>query len=363
MKNLIFILTSLLLSTEIFAQVPQYMKYQAVARDAAGVVLANKNVAFKISILKGSVTGTSMYSEQHKKTTNAFGLVDLEIGNGSSPSGSISSINWGDGTYFIKVEMDPEGGTSFALMGTSQLLSVPYALYSKTSETASDAVKLIGDQTIEGDKTFKGTISAGDNRITHVGNPLGSKNAANKAYVDSVFSSINQSVDESYVDSVFSSQKHLIGEHYGDGIIFFVYDKGQHGLIASFSDQSTSIQWNNGVDKFTGAQGDGLDAGELNTALIVSRQIVDEPMGNFAAKLCANYESSNFGDWYLPSLYELSLLYLQKKVVGGFTDGFYFSSTENDVLPNNVSIVKFLDGTLWNGGKSSKYCVRAIRAF
>lgn len=187
MKNLIFILTVLLISSAIFAQSPQTIKYQAVVRDVAGVVLANKNVAFKISILKGAVTGNSVYSEQHKKTTNAFGLVDLEIGKGTSQSDTFSAIDWGSGTYFLKVELDPTGGTSFVIMGTSQLLSVPYALY---SETSGDAVKITGDQTISGKKTFTDTINAGNNPIKRVASPVKPKDAVNKEYVDKILYSL-----------------------------------------------------------------------------------------------------------------------------------------------------------------------------
>jgi uncharacterized protein (TIGR02145 family) len=121
------------------AQVPQTLKYQALARDASGNVLAGKSVNFRISIIQGTITGTFVYSELHSKTTNPFGLVDLEIGKGTSPSGTFSSINWGVDVHFIKIEMDPAGGTSYQNMGTSQLLSVPYALYAKTAETAKDA--------------------------------------------------------------------------------------------------------------------------------------------------------------------------------------------------------------------------------
>lgn len=123
-----------------FGQAPQSFKYQAVARDASGGVLAGKNVSFKISILQGSVTGTSVYSELHAVTTNAFGLVELNIGQGTSPSSVFANINWASGTYFVKVELDPLGGVTFYHMGTSQLLSVPYSLLSKKTEEIPDNV-------------------------------------------------------------------------------------------------------------------------------------------------------------------------------------------------------------------------------
>lgn len=120
------------------SQTPQAFKYQAVARDNSGSALVSKNVSFRISILQGSATGASVYSEKHAKTTNAFGLVEMEIGNGSSPTGTFSTINWAANTYFLKVEMDPNGGSSYQLMGTSQLLSVPYALQAAKAEEVAD---------------------------------------------------------------------------------------------------------------------------------------------------------------------------------------------------------------------------------
>ncbi|HQH25200.1 MAG TPA: tail fiber domain-containing protein [Bacteroidales bacterium] len=122
------------------AQAPQSFKYQAVARDLSGNVLAGKSVRFRISILKGSTSPTAVYTEQHIKTTNSFGLVELEIGKGSVPSGSFPGINWGNDDYFLKVEMDPNGGSAFQEMGTSQFLSVPYALYAR--ETGSSGLTL-----------------------------------------------------------------------------------------------------------------------------------------------------------------------------------------------------------------------------
>jgi hypothetical protein len=134
MKNLILLIIGLFLITGIMAQAPQAFKYQAVARDVAGNVLANKMISFRISILPGSTSSGAVYSETHTKSTNSFGLIDLEIGNGTIVTGSISDIDWSSNIYFIKIEMDPLGGSAFQMMGTSQLLSVPYALHARTVE-------------------------------------------------------------------------------------------------------------------------------------------------------------------------------------------------------------------------------------
>ncbi|MDO9258109.1 MAG: hypothetical protein Q7U54_21540 [Bacteroidales bacterium] len=139
MKNLALIFLTLLLGVAVSAQVTQSFRYQAVARDGAGNVLAGKDVSFRISFLLGSTSGSTVYIETHLRTTNAFGLVDLEIGLGTPVSGSFTGINWGAETYFVKVEMDPNGGSSYQWMGTSQLLSVPYALYAKDVQNNNDA--------------------------------------------------------------------------------------------------------------------------------------------------------------------------------------------------------------------------------
>jgi trimeric autotransporter adhesin len=139
MKNITLFIIAILISGAVFAQAPQSFSYQAIARDLSGNILANKTVSFKISILSGSASGTTVYSETHSKTTNGFGLVDLEIGRGTLVSGTFATINWGANLYFVKIEMDPNGGTAWQFLGTSQLLSVPYALYAKDVQNNNDA--------------------------------------------------------------------------------------------------------------------------------------------------------------------------------------------------------------------------------
>ena len=111
-----------------FGQAPQKFSYQTVVRNTSNALVANANVGIKISILQGSATGTSVYSESHTAATNANGLASIQIGGGSVLSGNLTTINWSTATYFIKTEVDPAGGTAYSISGTSQLLSVPYAL-------------------------------------------------------------------------------------------------------------------------------------------------------------------------------------------------------------------------------------------
>jgi uncharacterized protein (TIGR02145 family) len=122
----------------VFAQSPQSFKYQAVVRDLSASIIANQLVSLKISLLVGSETGLIVYAETHSGTTNQFGTITLDIGKGSVESGIFSAIDWRLDNYFLKLEIDPTGGSDFQLMGTSQLLSVPYALHTTTSERFPD---------------------------------------------------------------------------------------------------------------------------------------------------------------------------------------------------------------------------------
>ena len=127
---LIIALAHLLINTSIFAQAPQKMSYQALIRNTSGALVTFTSVGIKISILQGTATGNVAYSETQIASTNANGLVSLEIGSGTVVSGTFAGINWATGPYFIKTETDPAGGTNYSIIGTSQLMSVPYALFS-----------------------------------------------------------------------------------------------------------------------------------------------------------------------------------------------------------------------------------------
>lgn len=135
MKKLFSIIAVLFITISLLAQSPQKLSYQAVIRNAAGKLVQSANVGVRITILQGSATGTAVYTETHNAATNANGLVSLEIGGGIT-SGNFADINWSNGPFFLKSETDPAGGTNYSISGVSQLLSVPYALYSETAGNA-----------------------------------------------------------------------------------------------------------------------------------------------------------------------------------------------------------------------------------
>lgn len=144
MKNkIVLVIICIICFSVLNAQMPNKMSYQAVVRNAGNQLVVNQNVGMRISILQGSISGTAVFVETHSPLTNLNGLVTLEVGGGNPVTGTFATINWANGPYFIKTETDPLGGSSYAISGTSQLLSVPYAMHSKTSDDAKRAKSLM----------------------------------------------------------------------------------------------------------------------------------------------------------------------------------------------------------------------------
>jgi hypothetical protein len=142
MKKLILSLVAIATITlSSFGQAPEGFKYQAVVRDAGNLILNNQVVGMRMTIQQGAIGGATVYQETFAPTTNGYGLVNLEIGSGTIVSGTFATIDWSAGPFFIETAVDVSGGTSYAVMGTSQLMSVPYALHAKTAENVTnDAV-------------------------------------------------------------------------------------------------------------------------------------------------------------------------------------------------------------------------------
>ncbi len=148
MKTLMnyIVMIGLLTTSIVSAQVPQAFSYQAVIRDTTGVVIQDQLISLRISILKGEIHGEEVYQEIHDVTTDKFGLVSLNIGEGLVTTGSFSEIPWGTDKFFLQIEMDMEGAMNYQLLGTSQLMAVPYALYADRS--GNDVWKKTDDGTI-----------------------------------------------------------------------------------------------------------------------------------------------------------------------------------------------------------------------
>jgi len=379
MKNLIITIVLTinfqLLTFNSFSQAPQKMSYQAVIRNSSNALVISTPVGMQISVLQGSSTGTAVYVETQTPSTNANGLVSLEIGSGAIVTGTFAGINWATGPYFIKTETDLTGGTAYSIVGTNQLMSVPYALFSAngtpgatgaTGATGTNGTNgLVGATGAAGANGLDGATGvAGTNGTNGLVGATGAAGTNGTNGLVGATGVAGTNGTDGSVGATGGYPVHTIGESYGGGIIFFVYDGGQHGLIAATADQGAGIRWYGGSYTNTCARGDGIGAGLKNTAIIIANQgPVD---GNtFAARFCNEYlvtvGATTYGDWYLPSKHELNLLYLQKNVVGGFAVEYYWSSTETDNL--NAWGQYFFGGIQFDYDKSNSAYVRAVRAF
>jgi uncharacterized protein (TIGR02145 family) len=175
MKTLTYLLSLFFLTVyanHSLAQSPGSFTYQAVIRDNTGTPITETEIAIRISLLQGTSSGTVSYMETHSIHTNKYGLVNLSIGDGTVISGNINDINWATGPYFIKVEIDLSGGSNYTEISTSQILSVPYALYAKTAGnfdyenlTNKPTIPVINDNNVSEDSLWsssktKATIDA-----------------------------------------------------------------------------------------------------------------------------------------------------------------------------------------------------------
>ena len=312
MKKIILLLTlSLsLLTLVVNAQTPpNAFNYSAVARNAAGQPIATTTIGIQITILKTSPTGASQYSENHFINTDAFGLFNLVIGAGAVQSGSMATIDWSNDNYYLKVGMDAAGGTNFLIMGTTQLLSVPYAMYAKSA----------------------GSLSGGGSG---------------------------------------GGFTHYIGEEFGGGVVFHLWKDAlgvEHGLIIDKTDLSTAQVWSNIDSTLIGPSAQSSWDGLSNSNAIVGQA----GHTSSASALCLNSTNGAQSDWYLPSVQELNMLWNNYYTVArsltqisGATQlqpAFYWSSTEIDYA--YAWYFYFNNGNADYYYKDEANYVRAVRAF
>ena len=162
----LFLVVLLLWSNSLLAQAPESMNYQAVIRNGSGDLVASQQVGIRIKILQGSASGSCVYEETYSPTTNTYGLVNLQLGTGTVQSGTFSSIDWGNGPYYVETAADVSGGTSYVTLSTTQFMSVPYALYAKKAALDTNAIQGIingsisqGLTSCSGSQTFNFTGS------------------------------------------------------------------------------------------------------------------------------------------------------------------------------------------------------------
>lgn len=144
MKKLVLFLSVIVLTANFYAQSINKFSYQTVLRDKLGKLISNRSVGVRLSILQFSSSGSAVYVETHSATSNVNGMIDLKIGSGTIVSGAFSSINWSHGPFFLKTEIDVNGGMNYAISGVTEFVSVPYAKLAEKVSTLSNGTT-IGD--------------------------------------------------------------------------------------------------------------------------------------------------------------------------------------------------------------------------
>lgn len=173
MKTLLFMAVVLLSCCNSYAQSPQSFPFQAVARDTFGTPIPNQSMKARLSIIDSLPTGSVVYQETDTIVTDNLGMFAISVGKGTVVSGNFSTVNWGRCAKYIKVEIDPAGGTSYLNMGTTQMLSVPYALYSLSSGATTAPTKNRFGITIDGLGDVITTGSKGFTQINYTGTITG----------------------------------------------------------------------------------------------------------------------------------------------------------------------------------------------
>jgi hypothetical protein len=295
-----------LIFSNIFAQAPQKMSYQVVVRDGDDTLIKNQIIAIQVSILQNT---NSIYVETHSVMTNNNGLASLEIGGGNVITGNFSEIDWSLGSYFIKTEIDLTGGTNYTITGTSQLLSVPYALYAANGG-------------IQGPPGMCGFT-------------------------------------------------HFIGEKFGGGIVVSVWKENgiEKGLIASLDDLSSSQEWSNVTDTIGAAAQNPMD-GRINTAAIIAQAGHVSSAASLCANYTAGGLNDWYlpAAWELNKLYNIAFEINNilendgdSNTKGFELNSYYWSSTENYFY--NAWYQYFFAGYQTLGSEFNKYRVRAVRRF
>ena len=221
MSRLVIILF-IFCGVNLYAQVPQGIPYQAVARTGQGQPLASTNVKVRFSILDSTATGTAVYVESHSTTTSALGLFTANVGMGTASTGTFSSINWGRNYKFIKVELDTTAtGNSYIDLGTQQMMSVPYALYAGSSQKSKGAISFTNIQSYSNpgsyiwqkpagvEKVIVECWGAGSGGAYYTGSCTGSAGGYGKSLID--VSNINQVIVTVGQGSNSNANYHLAG--------------------------------------------------------------------------------------------------------------------------------------------------------
>ena len=236
MKKLYTLLATVVFSLSTFAQAPEKMSYQAVVRDGSDALVVSTAVGMQISILQTTSTGTAVYVETQTPTTNANGLVSIEVGSGTVVSGDFTTIDWSSDSYFIQTEVDPLGGTAYTITGASQLLSVPYALFSKSSGGVAGAEWNTNGNNIR--NTNAGSVVVGSSVPNSNINFVVSTNASPKAAIgnNGGFNNVNSGELHFVEDATYAAECGIKIQHNGAAnSLYFVGGCSAPDTIARFN--------------------------------------------------------------------------------------------------------------------------------
>jgi hypothetical protein len=341
---------SLLLSCFLFslsAQSPTKFSYQAVMRDAANELITNDTIGLEISILQNSPSGYLVYQEVHNVVSNQNGLISLEIGEGVPIFASFSAIDWSNGPYFLRSNIDPNGGSNYTLSSTTQLISVPYALHANTTDSLSGFdPSSVGS---ESDPVFSNSLAAG---ITTTDTAFW-----NRKQQKIIAGSGVRWVGDTLISTVSGSSRNFyLGQDTLGGIVFHLYwgaDGQQHGLVVSKNEATVPWQYNGSV---TGASSNWN--GQANT----------DTVNNSPAVTWASNQGTG---WFLPAIdqwrfLEQNRFYVNRALANTShteisRNGYYFSSTERNA--NEVFIIDARSGDVSTIIKTVNAKVRAVKAF
>ena len=189
-KKIKLIIGIIIISFASLAQSPESMNYQAVIRNSSGTLIANQSVGIRIKILQGSANGSAVYNETFSPTTNTYGMVSLQIGTGSVVSGTFSSIDWGNNSYYVETAADVSGGSNYSVISTTQFMSVPYALYAKSAGSSPAD----NDWSESGNNIYRNSGNVG----------IGTTNPTSKLEVDGVIKGSHIEINGNQVKSTVS---------------------------------------------------------------------------------------------------------------------------------------------------------------
>ena len=203
---------ALIITFTIQAQAPQGFNYQATVRNSSGDLIVNTNVYFKFNVMQGSQTALPIFTETHYVPTDDLGQVNLVIGQGTPSAGTFSELDWSQGSYYLGIELDT--GNGYLAMGTTQLLSVPYALYAQNSGNATSATPNLEAVLAENN-------SANSQQIKDLQDPTEAQDAATKAYIDALvaeaIAGLQSQIDDLDSDNATLNQD-LVGSWYGTSV-------------------------------------------------------------------------------------------------------------------------------------------------